>query len=265
MFKRAAQFFGNAVTVAVNAAGFELIPTWRMEQRDFAMHLGEILRKLDVEVVIDVGANLGQYGDFLRKQVGYSGKILSVEPIREIADALERHAAADSNWRTFRGAVGSYDGEADLNVAQSSKLSSFLKPVRVGSQIFDENNVAIRTERVPILRLDSLLRQFELDPVRQSIYLKLDTQGYDFEIMKSSAETVRELAGMQTELSLVPLYAAMPSFSEVLTWVQGQGFDVTGMYSVGRDDALRVMEMDCVLGNRRRLSGGVLAGPGTSP
>lgn len=260
MLKRVSRLLESAVTGATRRLGYDLVPSWRMEQREFAQHFGELLQRLEVEVVIDVGANLGQYCSFLRKQVGYGGEILSVEPIQEVADALRLRAASDPRWRTFRAALGPSDGEADLNVAQSSKLSSFLKPAQIGSQIFDSTNVAVRTERVPMLRLDSLLREFGLDPVRQSIFLKLDTQGYDFEIMRSCAETVRDLAGLQTELSFVPIYESMPSFSEVLIWMQAQGFEVTGMYAVSRDEALRVLEMDCVLGNRRRLGGRELAG-----
>lgn len=68
--------------------GYELIPSWRLDSLELANHLRELFNFLDIKCVLDVGANKGQYRDFLRQHVGYKGLILSFEPISALAKNL---------------------------------------------------------------------------------------------------------------------------------------------------------------------------------
>ena len=51
--------------------GYDIVPLREMKERDFALHLRELLARLDIDCVLDVGANAGQYHDFLRDKVLY--------------------------------------------------------------------------------------------------------------------------------------------------------------------------------------------------
>src|SRR5579864_4151395 len=85
--------------------GFELLHI-RKDQPSLASHLGQLLRLFEVNCLIDVGANAGQYGAMLRK-AGYQGRIASFEPVSDTFAELARQAAADPDWRTFKYALGS--------------------------------------------------------------------------------------------------------------------------------------------------------------
>ena len=61
--------------------GYDIVPLREMKERDFALHLRELLAHLDIDCVLDVGANAGQYRDFLRDKVLYDGPIISFEPV----------------------------------------------------------------------------------------------------------------------------------------------------------------------------------------
>ncbi len=72
-----------------------VIPRWRLPQRELAIHLRKVFDLYDVQAVIDIGANRGQYRDFLRLEVGYNGVIHSFEPVATLYDSLIERAHHD--------------------------------------------------------------------------------------------------------------------------------------------------------------------------
>ena len=83
-----------------------------------------MLRELNVNCVLDVGANEGQYGQRLR-EAGYAGRIVSFEPLEVHVAPLRERAAADHNWKVFACALGDSDGEAEINVAPGKVVRCF--------------------------------------------------------------------------------------------------------------------------------------------
>jgi len=55
------------------------------------MHL---MKMLDINVLFDIGANIGQYATEIRN-FGYMGKILSFEPINDVFEELKKNALKD--------------------------------------------------------------------------------------------------------------------------------------------------------------------------
>lgn len=71
----------DSVLKVSRSPGYDIVPLRETHERDFALHLGQLLSKLEIDCVLDVGANVGQYRDFLRDQVLYRGTIVSFEPV----------------------------------------------------------------------------------------------------------------------------------------------------------------------------------------
>ncbi|MBV9892011.1 MAG: FkbM family methyltransferase, partial [Rhizobacter sp.] len=87
--------------------------------------LGRFLVSHPIDLVVDAGANLGQFAQSIRRK-GYSGRIWSFEPVSYVHAALARAAAGDARWSVSKLALGSVPGEATLNVSSNHTLSSFL-------------------------------------------------------------------------------------------------------------------------------------------
>jgi FkbM family methyltransferase len=216
-----------------------------------------VLDKLSIDCIIDVGANRGQYGRQLR-DIGYRGWIVSFEPVAAHFETLSRIAAENPPWRTFRYALGSENGQAEINVNEDDVLTSFLTPT--GCSDSHPRNRTIRREVVEVRRLDSIFEECTKGIAARRRYLKLDTQGFDVEALRGADGVLDNFAAAQTEVSFIPIYQAMPNYSDSLTEFHARGFDVVDFMPVVRTaDGLCMMEMDCILARQKEPSPGASA------
>ncbi|ADD45930.1 methyltransferase FkbM family [Stackebrandtia nassauensis DSM 44728] len=208
-------------------------------------HVAELLRHYRVNCVFDVGANVGQYAKNLRK-FGYTGRIVSFEPVPHIAEKLRAAAEGDPDWQVHQCALGREAGSVTMNVVKGS-MSSILGPTDFGSTRYKRFNNIDKVD-VPVHRLDAIMDEAMagLDDPRP--YLKLDTQGLDLEAFAGTGDRVKQLVGMQSEVALMHIYEGMPGMMEALGVYTEAGFEITGMYPVSREQTTkRVLEFDCVM------------------
>ncbi len=238
----------------VKRFGYEATHREYLEQKAFSYHLEKVFKLLDVTCVLDVGANIGGFRDFIRNSVGFGGLILSFEPVKSNLEILNSMAETDSNWIIYDFALGDQDGEMEINVMKSSEMCSFKNPNNLANEDFQNANTIIDKEIVQIKKLDTIFPMLQEKHKIENAYLKLDTQGYDMEVIKGAQESLRKVKALQTEISFIQLYEDMPSFSEVNQTLDVKGFDISGIYPVNRDSQLRVVDFDCVMINRNNKS-----------
>src|SRR5512139_1869940 len=199
--------------------GYDIVPLREMKERDFALHLRELLARLDIDCVLDVGANAGQYRDFLRDNVQYDGPIVSFEPVSRHIDALRERSRADRDWHIEGYALGSADGSMPINVMVSDQFSSFLEPDHGRVKDYDGLNVPCHTETVTVRTLDVLL---PVVPERIGFdrpYLKIDTQGFDIEVLRGAGDSLPAIKALQTEASVIGIYKGMPQYMDTIRYL----------------------------------------------
>jgi FkbM family methyltransferase len=212
-----------------------------------AYHLKTVLRELAIDCVIDVGAHIGEFAGFLR-DVEYTGDIHSFEPVRASFDELVKARGADPRWRGQNVALGADDGELEMNLYSGSVFNSFLKPANDGTARFRDHTQLVGVEKVPVRRLESVIDDILATRPAAKIFLKMDTQGYDLQVVRGAGRRLDAIRALQTELAARPTYAGMPTLHESLAELDRLGFDLTGVFPVARElDHLRVIEFDCVL------------------
>lgn len=204
-------------------AGVEVIPVASL--RHPLERRRRLLKALQVDLVIDVGANTGQYGSELRR-IGYRGQVLSFEPLPEPFKLLCRRAHADPRWHAIQSAIGPSPGRAHLNVAANGGASSSFLPMLPEVVLNAPEATYIGTECVVIRRLDEASR--EAIARANATFLKADVQGYELEVLDSATGILPSVVGLQLEMSLVPLYAGAPSFIAVLERTRDLGFGLVG-------------------------------------
>ncbi len=197
------------------------------QELDWTRNFINQLKSHRVDVILDVGANSGQYAAGLRK-AGFRGRIVSFEPLSRPFSQLAAKASKDPRWDCRRCALGDSDGTISINVAGNAGESSSVLPMLKSHQdAFPPANY-IGTEEVPIQRLDSVAPTI-LQP-NDVAFLKIDVQGFEKHVLAGGRSTVDErCVGMQLELSFLPLYDGSMLLREALDLVYSLGFTLTGL------------------------------------
>jgi FkbM family methyltransferase len=190
-------------------------------------NLVDFLHSRSVDCVLDVGANAGQFGRWLRNH-GYRGRIISFEPISFVYEMLAHEAGSDSLWQTEKLAIGSHCGPATINIGSDSTLSSLLSPSRV---VLSSNVGAFvgKTETVEVRTLDSI--EPTLPP--GNFFLKSDTQGFERHVIEGATMVLKRLRGVQLELPIVSLYENPWTLPQAIEDMRASGFVVSQLVSTG--------------------------------
>lgn len=189
----------------------------------------QLLSHFAIDCVIDVGANDGGFASTIRR-LGYSGRIVSVEPLSAPFEVLAARAAKDPAWEVVHAAVGDEDRDVVINVAGNAGASSSVLPMLDSHESAAPESRYVGTEVVPQRRLDGLLPEFGIGK-QHPAFLKLDVQGYEAAVLDGAAELLdaRAIVGLQMELSLVPLYAGAITYREGFDRAQQLGMALMGL------------------------------------
>jgi len=185
-------------------------------------YIHRIIRHAGIDVVIDVGANYGQTYFTLRENK-FRGKVISFEPIPAAHEALEHYARVDPDWTVApRCVVGSDSGDVLVNVSEASYMSSVLDltPAMLAAHPRLRNTEKVQT---PSVSLDDVYDTYCGE--NDEVFLKIDTQGYEREVVKGATRTLERIRGLQIELSLLPLYLGEETYLSFLNEFHAAGFE----------------------------------------
>ena len=189
----------------------------------------KLLHHYKIDCVVDVGANSGGFATSLR-QLGYEGRLISFEPLRDPYELLRQKAASDDQWQTLRVAIGDAKKEVQVNVSGNSALSSSILPMLQTHERAAPNSRYVGIESVQQDTLDSLLPELGVD-LSSRTFLKVDVQGYEGSVLEGCTQLFEKGAfvGMQLELSLVALYEGGMGYRDALDFAAGHGMTLVGL------------------------------------
>ncbi|NII53149.1 FkbM family methyltransferase [Luteibacter sp. SG786] len=207
----------------------------------------KLLASLDADLLLDVGANVGQYAREMRR-LGYHGPIVSFEPMRSALSELEPAATADGNWKVVPAGVSDRSGTTQLHIAKNSISSSVLDMERLHSAVAPASEY-IASEEIVLTTLDQAMTAIATDARR--IWLKIDVQGLEDRVLAGATETLHRVACIQLELSLAPLYKGQTTYLPMLLRLAELGFDLAGVEAGFLDAGSgRLLQMDGLLVRR---------------
>lgn len=191
----------------------------------YPVRVARTARFLKCECVLDVGANIGQYGTALRSS-GYRHRIVSCEPLSDAFAHLTKRSLKDAKWTVVNTAVGAEPGSLDINVSANSYSSSLL-PMTSAHTDAAPGSEFVRTETVPVTTVADLVREQGVDPART--LLKIDTQGYEAPVLDGAGDLLGRFAAISLELSFVPLYEGQQLFDQLTGRLREAGYTLYGL------------------------------------
>ncbi|KJH71843.1 FkbM family methyltransferase [Aliterella atlantica] len=212
----------DTVKKILNSLGFDVRKY--NPQASESSRLNHFFTYYNVDLVLDVGANVGQYAKFIRK-IGYSGKIVSFEPLSSAYSQLQLISSKDPCWEIApRAAIGSYEGDITINISANSQSSSVLDILESHLNAAPESRYC-DTETVRLTKLDTIAQQY-ITQGTKSAFLKIDVQGFEKQVIEGASQILSTIHGIQIELSLVPLYQGQLIFSEMLKFMEEIGYEL---------------------------------------
>jgi FkbM family methyltransferase len=184
------------------------------------------MRNRQISLVLDIGANKGQYGKSLRNETGYKGRIVSFEPLLDAFGELQRQASRDPLWECHNIAFGDSVGTATINISANSHSSSLL-PVSSRTVEIEPSVRYVGTQEVLVQRLDLTLDQF-VKP-GDNIFLKIDTQGYEFKILNGALGVINRFALIQLETSFFEVYRGEALIGDVIKFLDYLGYRIVSI------------------------------------
>jgi FkbM family methyltransferase len=211
----------------------------------FQKRIVKFLSDLRVDLLIDVGANRGQFGHSMYEH-GYRGTIVSFEPIPDAHDQLVRLAAQSGyDWRVAPcTALTDNNGTAELTITKNSASSSLLAFTDRMTEF-----VPIATVKGKIIvetaRLDNFLMKAGL--AERSFALKIDTQGSEMAVLAGALKVEPNIHLVMLEASIAQLYQEQPSYHEIDTYLRHRGWKLIDIEPGYRHpESLALCEFDAV-------------------
>jgi FkbM family methyltransferase len=197
-----------------------------------------------IETCFDIGANVGQFGQKLSK-FGYTGTIVSFEPLEEAHQLLSKMAKPFPNWYVeSQTALGDTIGTVEINVSANSHSSSILDPSAISIKV-DSGIKIVNKESVVMDTLDNVVeRAIYLDKRTPSL-IKIDVQGYEDKVIFGASHTLSSARLVFVEMNLAPVYEGAAGFVDIYTKLENQGFECISLTPAFEDNSRhRMLQVD---------------------
>ena len=182
----------------------------------------KMMEHFNINTLFDVGANIGQYA-FKMRSIGYQKKIISFEPLKSAFEGLKKAALNDPNWLVNNYALGDEDTTSTINIANNSYSSSILNMLPAHLSSAPESKY-VATEEIEIKKIDSIFSTFCAK--EESVMMKIDTQGYEKNVLEGATESLHKIKIIQLEMSIAPLYENEMTYLEMIKYLDNKGYQL---------------------------------------
>lgn len=189
------------------------------------------LKKKSIKTILDVGAGAGQYAKKAKKI--FSGvEMFSFEALPEQFQKLkEVHKESAQNHHFFNIVLSDQEEEITFYKSSSMGSSSLFNMSDTHKEAYPQT-ADITSLTLKAVRLDDVLKEYQL---KRNILLKLDVQGAEMKVLQGAVHTLSQVSMIFIELSFIKLYEGQPLINDMIEYLKGHGFILSGIENVSRD------------------------------
>ncbi len=198
-----------------------------------------ILPGLQLQTVVDIGANRGQFALCIRRLYPQA-HIYCFEPLSRPARAWMRNFGGDPRAKLFRKAIAASSGAATMSVSRWDVSSSLLPFAQAQHDNFPLTQEASR-EVVETTTLEECIGEQEL---QDRALLKIDVQGYELTALQGCGALLDKFKYVYVEASFVELYVGQALATEVVGFLLSRGFGLMCVANLSHGKSLRPIQAD---------------------
>jgi FkbM family methyltransferase len=208
-----------------------------------------LINEMNIDLLIDGGANTGQYARRIRGI--FKGNLLCIEPIKDNFNRLLIENKNDSKFYAANVAVGPADAVKKFYVSNSDGMSSSIYKPKKHLIIYPEVTFE-KIATVKMTRIDSM----ELAKKSESIYLKLDLQGYELPALKGATKLFKTINIIEIEISFIEgMYENEASYLEMLNFLNKSGYHLYSISDFRRTRNGQIVYADLLFTRLDKING----------
>jgi FkbM family methyltransferase len=183
-------------------------------------------KEYQFKTFFDVGANIGQSVSHIRKNFE-KVDIFCFEPVSKTFDILKINTA-NQNVTCYQIALGAQNTEMDIYIDRNNKGSD-MNSLKNITRPDHSDQIDLVKEKIIVQTLDDFCSSNSINKID---YLKIDTEGYDLEVLKGGSNFIKNqsVGFIEVEVGMNPENKFHVGFVEVKKYLENFGYRIYGIY-----------------------------------
>ena len=164
---------------------------------------------------------------------------------------LKKNSKKYSLWETVNLGFGKEKSSEFLNISKNSVSSSISQVLETSTSV-EPGTKFISREQIKLISLNEYLSNDEFRD--KKIFVKIDTQGFEKNIILGTEKVKNKIQGFMVELSIVKLYTSEASVNEMIGLLNKLGFE---LWSIERGFSNKktgqTLQVDAIFMNKNEI------------
>ena len=221
-----------------NTFGYTFTKSKKADNMDEIINLRLSLNPADI--LIDICAN---YGEFTQKHNKNFKKVYMIEPNQDLIKKLLIKFNDKKKYKILNYGTSDQNKDALLfKTNDTGKTLSSIKNQTKKMKINFRNTRVISSEKIKLQRLDFILDSIKVR--NKKVFLKIDTQGNDFETLKGIGKYIKFIKYIKVELPSINLYKIKYKHWDILKFLEKNEFKPVFFENISRTKEGELIEYD---------------------
>ncbi|HAA04338.1 MAG TPA: hypothetical protein DCE18_13270 [Syntrophobacteraceae bacterium] len=242
------RFFNTLTALKHPGAVREFLTSKAFSTPCFQLSLALKSHQPHFEIIVDVGANVGQFA--LAAALHFpESRIYSFEPLPDVFDQLLENTRRKLNIKTFNCALGNRKDRIPFFRNEYTRLSSSLKIHENNKHLRYNQNLTCLIE-VDLVKLDEFTTLLD---IKSPSLLKLDVQGMEIDVISGGMNALSQIDFILCETALVNLYENQPLFDDIHCFMRDCGYELVAPLFINKGEGGRAIEVDLLYRKKASL------------
>jgi len=216
----------------LNLFGYEIV---KLKYSSPDISIGNWIKKLDIQTIIDIGSNQGQFIEAI-SSILPNKKIIAFEPIKSVFDQLILNTKKNPRVTAYNLGLSDENSIAEINISKNLVSSSIMNMEAIGKKSYPQSEY-ISKETIQLKKLDDVI---SINDISRNLLVKIDVQGYENKVIAGGSVIINAADVIIIEFSYEPIYEGQWLFDETYDYFTKNGFRFVGLLDQVANQELEV-------------------------